>query len=257
MSKKSKVVTSIIFISMMGVLVFCGFKIYQIYREYKDGSDAYEEIKEHVDIPERITEESETDDSDDIDFLRLQEIYPGIVGWIQIPAFEISYPIMQGNDNQYYLNHLPTGETAKCGSIFLDYHNHPDFSDKNSILYGHHMKDGTMFAALKRYHEFPDDTYFYVYTPETVLRYQVISAYQGGTGEQAYTYDLPDQKDVLEFIQFMDKRSEIKADAVCSVDDRFITLSTCDNRSNAGRFIIHGKLIMQEAPTRCKRKPEF
>ncbi|MGL5254551.1 MAG: class B sortase [Brevinema sp.] len=245
MSKKDKVITGIIVIGIAGVLFFCGFKIYQIYWEYKDGSDVYEEIEEYINIPEDPEEtvgEAEDEDSEYIDFSKLQEMYPDIVGWIQIPELGISYPILQGKNNSFYLNHLPTGEAGRCGSIFLDCNNDPNFGDTNSIVYGHHMKDGTMFAALKHYKELSQTTYLYVYTPYDVLQYQVISAYQGSTANRAYTYYFPEEKDVLEFHKFVLGKTEIRTVVESSLEDKFITLSTCDNQSNSGRFIIHGKL---------------
>lgn len=86
-----------------------------------------------------------------VDFNKLEEINPDVIAWIEIPGLEISYPVVQGRDNDYYLHHLITGENHKSGSIFMDFQNQEDLSDRNTIIYGHNMKDGSMFGTLNQY----------------------------------------------------------------------------------------------------------
>ena len=78
---------------------------------------------------------------------------PNVIGWIEIPGLSISYPVVQGTDNAYYLHHLFTGEYNSSGSIFADWHNQPDFADPNTIVYGHNMKNGSMFGTLSHYQD--------------------------------------------------------------------------------------------------------
>ena len=100
------------------------------------------------------------------DFVKSMRI---LVAWIQIPGIGLDYPVVQGEDNEYYLYHTFQKENNKAGSIFLDYRNHDDFTDRRVILYGHNMKDGSMFSNLKQY----QDSVFrknsdsaYLYLPE-------------------------------------------------------------------------------------------
>ena len=88
-----------------------------------------------------------------VDFESLQSINPEVIAWIQIPALDISYPVAKGTDNAYYLHHMINGETNKSGSIFMDYHNQEDFTDRNTIIYGHNMRDGSMFGTLEKYQD--------------------------------------------------------------------------------------------------------
>ena len=103
-----------------------------------------------------------------------------MVGWIQIPGTEIDYPLMQGKDNDFYLNNNWRGAKEYVGSIFLEYRNDPDMTDFNTIVYGHNMANGSMFGSLHRYQydAYPEEhPYVYIVTDAGVLRYEVFSTY--------------------------------------------------------------------------------
>ena len=123
-----------------------------------------------------------------VDFNKLEEINPDVIAWIEIPGLEISYPVVQGRDNDYYLHHLITGENHKSGSIFMDFHNQEDLSDRNSIIYGHNMKDGSMFGTLDQYQSqalYRNYPYFYMYVTGYIYEYQIFSCYAAPTDHPA------------------------------------------------------------------------
>ena len=125
----------------------------------------------------------------------------------------------------------------------MDYHNQPDFSDRNTILYGHNMKDGTMFAALDAYaqesvcREYP---FFYIYTPEHAIVYEIYACYTGWVESAAYSYQFPAEETFLEFLQETSRSSLYDAKGIPDDSSRIVTLSTCTNISRQQRFIIHG-----------------
>ena len=249
MSRKSKYFTGIILVAIIAVLIFCAIRIFMIRHEYGEGRAAYEKLEDFVNI---VDDTDETDTEQDrnskfleIDFNGLKEKYPDIIGWIEFRELEFSYPILQGKDNHYYLNHLPDGQTGKCGSIFLDYHNDTNFGDLNSIIYGHNMKDGSMFSSLRGFKDLSEKANFYIYTPDTVLEYQIISAYQGRASDQAYTYYFSEEKHLTSFLDTILKSSELGWRNTGYTGNRVVTLSTCDNQSSYGRYIVHGKLVRQ------------
>lgn len=128
---------------------------------------------------------------------------PDVIAWIDIPGLSISYPVVQGTDNAYYLHHLFTGEYNSSGSIFTDCHNRPDFTDQNTILYGHNMKNGSMFGTLSHYQDqalWEASPYFCLYVPERWLKYQIFSCYAGYVGSEAYTYAFPEETDFQTFL---------------------------------------------------------
>lgn len=148
------ILAGILFFGSVGAIV-------RIYMSYREGEQVYEELEEYVREPESTKEPEGEKPSEEnsafpflqVDFASLQNINPEVIAWIQIPALDISYPVAKGTDNAYYLQHMINGETNKSGSIFMDYHNQEDFTDRNTIIYGHNMRDGSMFGTLEKYQD--------------------------------------------------------------------------------------------------------
>ena len=170
---------------------------------------------------------------------------PDVIGWIEIPGLSISYPVVQGTDNAYYLHHLFTGEYNSSGSIFADCHNQPDFTDQNTIIYGHNMKNGSMFGTLSRYQDealWEASPYFYLYVPGKVLKYQIFSCYAGYVRSQAYTYSFPEEADFQAFLKQIRSYAGYDTSVEVGKTDRVVTLSTCVSSRRDYRYIVHGKL---------------
>ena len=161
---KRKKIYGIFMLVAIAVFLFAGGRILQIYLNYQESQKVYEQMEgftqkiEDQDLsPEAVPGETPEEVAEQgflqVDFNKLEEINPDVIAWIEIPGLEISYPVVQGRDNDYYLHHLITGENHKSGSIFMDFHNQEDLSDRNTIIYGHNMKDGSMFGGLKKYRD--------------------------------------------------------------------------------------------------------
>lgn len=159
---KRKKIYGIFMLVAIAVFLFAGGRILQIYLNYQESQKVYEQMEEftqktenHDLSPEAVPGETPEEVAEQgflqVDFNKLEEINPDVIAWIEIPGLEISYPVVQGRDNDYYLHHLITGENHKSGSIFMDFHNQEDLSDRNTIIYGHNMKDGSMFGTLDQY----------------------------------------------------------------------------------------------------------
>lgn len=117
-----------------------------------------------------------------IDFEALQKENPDTIGWIQIEGTQVNYPIVQGTDNDFYLNHDFNGNESVAGSIYLDFESQGDFDGRNNILYGHNMKNGSMFKDVVRYKDesfFNEHQYFSIYTPAREIRLKAVAAYYG------------------------------------------------------------------------------
>ena len=178
----------------------------------------------------------------------LRETNPDVIGWISIPGTVIDYPIVQTDNNDYYLDHSITGTYLKSGSIFVDYRNESDWSDKNTIIYGHNMASGEMFAQLAKYKSgtfMRNNKYIYIYTDEGIRVYNIFSAYQ----TDVYTpYTLINFANDNEFISWAKTAhsSSIKKQSGSfrfKGDDKIITLSTCTNSLNDDeRFAVHAIL---------------
>jgi len=204
MSRKNKVkkkktvgdhILTIVLIVAICIFCYAAFNLYHIYTEYKKGTDEYNSISEMA-VTERDPDQVEEIDQPDeqpvapvsIDFDSINE---DVIGWIYMEALpEISYPVVQGEDNNFYLHQTYEKNYNFAGTIFIDYENKRDFSDCNTLVYGHNMKNGSMFGMLKKYRA--DETlyntskYFWILTPEKDYRYEIIAAYTTSVNSDTY-----------------------------------------------------------------------
>ena len=162
-------------LAAIGVFAFAGWKLYSIYMDYKQAKDEYKELEELAVHPNPEGAQAGDDSSQPpitVDFNALLAENQDVVGWLYVEALGISYPVVQGTDNDYYL-HMTYQKTYNfAGTIFIDYANNRNFQDLNTIVYGHNMKDGSMFGILKRFvteNAYSTSPYFWMLTPEKKL----------------------------------------------------------------------------------------
>lgn len=180
------------------------------------------------------------------DFDALRETNPGLVAWIRCEGTNIDYPVVQGTDNEYYLTRLPDGTTNKMGSIFLDFRCSPDFSGKNSAIYGHHMKSGDMFAALENYREqafYDEHPVVMLYTSERDYLMEVFAGYVVNAEWETLPLDFDSTAGFELYVSGVRRRSVFESGADISASDRLITLSTCTYDFSEARFVLVGKLV--------------
>ena len=209
-------------------------------QEEKDPLAILEEIG--VPIPEK-----------EVDFADLQENTNGdIYAWIHIPDTKIDYPVLQHpTDNSYYLNHNLDGSRGYPGCIYTEDYNKKDFTDPNTVLYGHNMKNGTMFAGLHKYGDseyLEEHPYIYIYTEEGLLAYEIFAAYQSGDEHILYAHDGFEDRKVYgkyleEILNMRFMGSVLKEGAEVTEDSRIITLSTCISGKPDNRFLVQGVLL--------------
>lgn len=164
------------------IVVFgiAAMNLVEIGKEYYDGQKEYEELKEYTEEKVNGQQDDPTESEAEektIDFEELRKINEDIVAWIQIPGIDVDYPVVQGEDNEYYLHHTFRKEVNKAGSIFLDYRNRADFTEQRVIIYGHNMKDGSMFSNLKKYQDNAfrkESGTAYLYLPEKTLQLEIM-----------------------------------------------------------------------------------
>ena len=178
------------------------------------------------------------------DINKLENEYEGATGYIDIPNTNISYPIMQGEDNSYYLKHLPNGDRNKMGSIFLDYRNN-GFNDKNTIIYGHNFNNGTMFSDLLNYKSFEfykNHSNYKIYTSDKVIEVAIFAVYIADATKD----ELPINFESTDFDDYLDMVLEsnlINSEVSIDSEDNLITLCTCSNGSWKNRLIVIGKVL--------------
>lgn len=173
-------------------------------------------------------------------------------GWIEIKDTNISYPVVQGKDNDYYLTHDFKGGRSRTGSIFMDFRNQiGEAQDKNIVLYGHRMKDGTMFAGLRAYLErdfFDEHRVFRFETLYEEYEVEVFAVYRTTTSFNYIRTSFANDREFLNFVDEINERSIYKMDADVGANDVILTLSTCDYLLDPeeGRLVLQGKLTARK-----------
>lgn len=202
---------------------------------------------EPVWIPAPVEEDSNISYLSSIDLNALREVNPDVVGWIHIPNSLVNYPLMQGEDNQFYLEHTWEGSENPYGSIFLEHRNSPDLTDFNTIIYGHNMMNGSMFGGLSQYAYqwfWEWNRYIYIVTDEGVLRYEIFSSYLAAIDSGTYRIRFPETEDREAFLAMALENSQISTGITPAPTDRIITLSTCTGLGYESRRVVHAYLKM-------------
>ena len=258
--RRARRIQAVIFIIALAVFLFSGYQLLKIYLEYKKGSDEYEKLAGEAakilsgaeDAPGggegggtgNASGEKGPTPWEELDELMRRE-NEDYVGWITIPDTQIDYPIVQFTDNDYYLAHTFEGTENAAGTLFIDSEIPEGMEGKNVIVYGHNMKNGSMFAGLKKYRE--DDFYeghktFRVNTKTGFYTYEIFSVSVISPESDTYTLSFADDAEFLDYIARMQERSLHDTGVTVEAGDRIITLSTCVNQ-NVDRLVVQAKRL--------------
>lgn len=195
------------------------------------------------DVKKRLPEDAP--EKIEIDWNGLKSINEDVVAWLQIPGIDLSYPVVQGADNDYYLHRSFGKEELFSGCLFLDAYNDQKLQNLNTIIYGHNMRDGSMFAGLKKYNDaetWKRCCYFWIYTAAGDYLYRIFNSCEVETNSRAYTVRFADSEEYENWLQNMQAASAIKTERVPIADEKVVTLSTCTSGKRI-RQILQGYLI--------------
>ena len=254
-------ILGIVLIVASGLMLLTAFLQYRkADRIYADSRQQFVSVNSVIDMQLQTPAETVSDNTDDnallfddsnawyrlvdVDMEALIAINPDIVGWLHFENMDISYPVLLAEDNDKYLHTSYDGTAVRAGSIFMDCNNTGDFQDSHTILYGHNMKNGSMFGQLKSYRDvtfYQGHEYFQIITGDHIYRYMIF-AYED-IPETSFVYQVPFGRS-LEFDQFLDEIrqiSMISPDINVSREDVVITLSTCSTTGR--RFVVHAVRI--------------
>lgn len=213
-----------------------------------------------VSEPEPVVSEVEEEvilPDNPIDFAALQAENPDIYAWIKVPGTKVDYAVLRSNDKpeDYYLNHDTTGKYKFAGSIYSQMLNKADFSDPNTILYGHNMNNGSMFASLHKFRDadfFQENRYIYIYTPGHILTYTIYSAYRYDNRHILYSFDFSNEQIFADYLEMTKNPKStivnVRQDVEVTSKDRIITLSTCITNDNY-RYLVQG-VLTNDQPTK-------
>lgn len=205
--------------------------------------DRYEEIRNEV-----KSEQEKADVKIPIDFASLQEINPDVYAWITIPGTSVDYPVLQSpDDNSRYLTHTIDGKESAEGALYTELYNSRDFQDPNTVIYGHDMRDGSMFGSLLKYMDrdfFDRNRDVTIYTPDAIRHYRIYAAYVYDNRHLMQSFDFTDRLVYTKYLErirsIRDMNANIDTDIPVDADDKIITLSTCYNHTD--RYLVQAVL---------------
>ena len=255
--RKNNIVSNIILVIAILVFLFSGYKLVTIYSEYHKGDKEYDHIAEDaIEIVEsKKNEDTEKDDSEpkehqtlSVDFKKLKKINPDVVAWIQFDEPEkINYPVVKGDDNDKYLHTTFEGKKNSSGTLFMDANNNGEFADRNTFIYGHNMKYGSMFGQLRKYKTkdyYEQNPYFYIYTPDgKEVKYQIFAVCIVEDTSKSYMKFYNSDEEYMDYLNYVKDIARYDTGVEVTVDSKIVSLSTCTNVSETQRLLVHGVKI--------------
>lgn len=257
-------------VSLVGIIVTAN--------KYAKGKQEYAKLEGYVSIeaekapvvePEKEVEEAEVEEVSeeqeevvrminvdfDMDYAALKAINSDLVGWIYYEGLDLSYPVVMDRGDDYYEHHTFEKKSNGAGAIFMDFLCKSDFTSFNSIIYGHNMRNDTMFGALNNAIDnqkiIEENPYFYVFTENEALMYRIVSAYYTKNNSNTYNINLDyELYDMQDYVDYMDSVSLYRDDEFfgeeVTEDTKLCTLSTCHGLHSTSRTVIHGVLVARE-----------
>ncbi|MDO4490146.1 MAG: class B sortase [Lachnospiraceae bacterium] len=271
-NRKAGIVLPVLMILCLGIMVFSLYKLVTISMEYRQSEKEYDILQSYItektepedemaESAEQLDQEEETQRkaasrdtgcSITVDFEHLREINPDLVCWLYIPALELSYPVVQGRDNEQYLHHTFEGTENFAGSIFVDANIREPLVMPHTILYGHNMKNQTMFGKLKLLLQeelYREEPWFWILTPQGEEKYQIIDIRYTDALSSTYTlFEEPDN----EYLAYLEEilagtMMERKQLPEISENSRLVTLSTCASSEGTERLVVQG-IAVESSP---------
>ena len=241
-NKKKNIIIVIFLIVCLCGVVYSGYKIYKWYTNLEENENIVEDLSDKIKEDENGIYH--------IDFDALKNINSDTVAYIDYKQFNINYVVVKGKDNAYYLDHNFSKKYNDAGWIFADYRNKFDGTDKNIVMYGHSMRNGSMFGSLhkllndKNYEKEENQTITFA-TPDGTYKYKLFSVYTIEAEDYYITTDFKKNKDWKEFINKMKSRSIYKFNVDVNEDDTIITLSTCQGSTGYKRMVVQAVRVKE------------
>ena len=235
--KVRRAATKVIIVCLAAIVVISGWKIFTIVKGYMSDRSVYDEVSDVA------------GDDDNIDFDALREINPDVIGWLRYEDTVIDYPVVQGEDNETYLSMLFDRTWGGCGTLFADCITEAPFRQFNTIVYGHHMKDGTMFAC---FNNLKDPEYckkyprFELFTPEGKYALEIWAFLNQPSDSTVYTTNFFDDEGKQGHLDLVRSLADYTTGVDVSVNDRLVELSTCAYEFEEARYIVVCKMVPWE-----------
>ena len=238
--KKRINLRSLLMLVFIVVLIFSGMKIVKWIFGNKQNDEVQRSLEQYVEI-----KEDKNDETDDykIDFKALKEKNSDTIGWLKVNGTNIEYVVVKGTDNSYYLNHNFEKQSNNAGWIFADYRNKLDYTDYNTVIYGHNMKNDSMFGTLENtlkeeWYSNEENRHIVLVTEKGTFTYEVFSVYEEKASDYPIQTGFSNDNEYLNFLNTIKDKSIKDFNVELSAKKGILTLSTCGN-DNKNRVILH------------------
>ena len=245
-NKKKRLFKTLLSVLLSGIMLFSGYQLYQIYCDYaaeKAIHDMAMKYKPEDTAPSDGEPKEEIINQSILDF---QAKYPDVVGWLTIDGTNIDYPFVWYSDNAFYLRRDLEKKYATAGTLFMETRCNRDFSSQNTIIYGHHMKSGSMFGTLKSFNNkefFDSNRTGTIYLANNTLQLEIF-AFVVMESDDAQIYKTRfESGDGAAYIEHLRKNARYFRETEHSETDRFVTLSTCNYEFKNARMAVIGRII--------------
>lgn len=254
LSKTGRILTDTVLVFALCVAGYSGFKLYEGLSTYNQSKNVYDEIRETaVKQPEPQKQEDSSieeiqEESEDIDHAALSAINPDYVGWIRMKNSYIDYPMVQGTDNSFYLDHLYTKEYNYVGSVFLDCNNNRNFSDRNTVIYAHNVKNGTMFMEIAK---FEDPSYYAehdeieIFTQQCNYKLYPVAGILTTGSDNYVSFNFGSDEEFMNYVSYFTDHSTFVSRVELQPTDQTVLLSTCSYSLEDGRYALLCKTVKQ------------
>lgn len=251
--KRSDISRRIILVISVGVFIFAAYNLINIFLAYHKADVIYDNIQQDVLDDDSHTKVVIGEDEQEVEIpftynhQALLNINSQGIGYIYIPSIDCRLPMVQGDDNDYYLTHTFNKEYSANGCLFEDYRINGGLSASQIIIYGHNMRNGAMFGKLKNYQDYSfwnnsSNDVLYIYTGNVIKEYKIFSCYISEAISDTYTFNFPTLESMRDYAVNMKAKSMYDTGVDVSTATQVITLSTCTNDGEQ-RFIVHGMYV--------------
>ena len=257
--ERKKVLIAVIIISALVCLAACGYLVFRSF-QMRQGAEEYSELQNS--FYKQTDATVSADEAEDgllpeselpVDFVSLMDVNPDLYAWITIPETKVNYPVLQSKENDnFYLDHNVYKNYSFPGAIYSQECNKRDWSDRVTVLYGHNMLDGTMFATLHKFEDksfFDENPYFYIYTADRKLTYEIVTAFLYDDKHIMNAYDFTKDNVFQDWLdQAKNPRSlgaNVRDSVPLNLNSKLVVLSTCPNY-DVGRYLVQGVQIKDE-----------
>ena len=238
--RKNDLLFKIVIVLLLCVIAFSLYKVGSILYEYHQGTKQYNQVEKVANTQK---------DTSNIDWKALMSKYKNVKAWLYNKGTVINYPVVQGTDNSFYLHHMVNGDYNWKGTLFIDYRCKKPFNEFLTIIYGHRMKDGSMFHSLIEYR----DKDYYNKHPKMLLRtptakYDVVvfAAVTIPSSSDKYKFNFNNAAEKQAYLNWIQKKTELKTDVSVTSSDKIVMLSTCTYEFDNARLVVYGKLVKKD-----------